>query len=140
VAGASPPFEGILETCLYHDPAERERIERFYSELLALPVVARWDDGLALRVASAVLLLFDRGRLAERDGPIAAHGSDGPGHACLLAPGPEYERWQERIAAAGIEITHEHRWGAERRSFYFHDPAGNLLEIADGDLWPGPPG
>ncbi|MEQ8788558.1 MAG: hypothetical protein RIC55_19770 [Pirellulaceae bacterium] len=22
------------------------------------------------------------------------------------------------------------------RSFYFHDPAGNVLEIADRDIWP----
>ena len=27
-------------------------------------------------------------------------------------------------------------WDNGVRSFYFHDPAGNVLEIADGDLWP----
>ena len=37
----------------------------------------------------------------------------------------------------GIEITHEQEWQGGRRSFYFKDPAGNLLEIADGDIWPG---
>ena len=44
--------------------------------------------------------------------------------------------WRERLGAAGVEITHEHDWEGGRRSLYFHDPAGNLLEIADGDLWP----
>ena len=36
----------------------------------------------------------------------------------------------------GVEITHEHDWDGGLRSLYFTDPAGNLLEIADGDLWP----
>ena len=105
--------------------------------MLGLPLVARWPDGLAFRVGGGVLLLFDRELLAERSGPISAHGSHGPGHACLLAGGAgRYEAWRRRLEAEGVEITHEHAWGDERRSFYFADPAGNLLEIADGDLWP----
>jgi catechol 2,3-dioxygenase-like lactoylglutathione lyase family enzyme len=132
----SAGFEGVLETALYHDPGEREQIERFYGEALGLPVVARWPDGLAFRVGPGVLLLFDRGGLAEREGPIADHGTTGPGHACLLAPGEEFEQARKRVAASGAEITHEHRWDDGRRSFYFHDPAGNLLEVADADLWP----
>ena len=27
--------------------------------------------------------------------------------------------------------------GERRQVVYFHDPAGNVLEIADRDLWPG---
>ena len=84
-----------------------------------------------------MLLLFERESLAERDGPIADHGTEGPGHACLLAAGAdEYDAWRERLIAAGVEITHDHEWEGGCRSFYFNDPAGNLLEIADGDLWP----
>jgi catechol 2,3-dioxygenase-like lactoylglutathione lyase family enzyme len=88
-------------------------------------------------VGDGVLLLFEREGLAERDSPIAAHGTVGPGHACLVVDGAEpYAEWRELVAAAGIKITHEHEWGDRYRSFYFTDPAGNLLEIADGDLWP----
>ncbi len=135
--GAPGPFDGLLETCLYHDTAERPAVERFYGEVLGLPLVARWPDGMAFRVGGGVLLLFDRELLAERSGPISAHGSHGPGHACLLAGGAgRYEAWRRQLEAEGVEITHEHTWGDERRSFYFIDPAGNLLEIADGDLWP----
>jgi catechol 2,3-dioxygenase-like lactoylglutathione lyase family enzyme len=43
---------------------------------------------------------------------------------------------RERLADGGVEITHEHEWDGGGRSFYFHDPAGNLIEIADRDLWP----
>jgi catechol 2,3-dioxygenase-like lactoylglutathione lyase family enzyme len=132
----SAGFDRVLETALYHDASERQDVERFYSEVLGLSAVSRWPDGLAFRVGPGVLLLFDRDGLAARDGPIAAHGSTGPGHACLIATGPEYEAWRQRIVDEGVTITHEHEWDAGRRSFYFHDPAGNLLEVADGDLWP----
>jgi catechol 2,3-dioxygenase-like lactoylglutathione lyase family enzyme len=33
-------------------------------------------------------------------------------------------------------MLQEIEWDNGVRSFYFHDPAGNVLEIADGDLWP----
>ena len=128
-------FVGVLETVLYHDGGEREAIMRFYGELLGLPAVAGWEDGVAFRVGNGVLLLFDRERLAERTGPIADHGTSGPGHACLQASGCEYARWRELLAAQGVEIVHDHEW-AGGRSFYFKDPADNLLEIADCDIWP----
>lgn len=130
-------FDGVLETCLYHDTAESEEVERFYAAVLGLRLVERWPGGIAFRVGRGVVLLFDRELTAGRTDPISAHGCAGPGHACLLAAGGgEYGAWKRRLAAAGVEITHEHAWGDERRSLYFRDPAGNLLEIADGDLWP----
>jgi catechol 2,3-dioxygenase-like lactoylglutathione lyase family enzyme len=134
---APASFETVLETSLYHDSTERAEIEGFYSQTLGLRQVSSWPDGLAFRVGAAVLLLFDRQGVARRDGPIAAHGSSGPGHACLVATPAAYEGWKRQLAERGVEITHEHEWDSGRRSFYFQDPAGNLLEIADGDLWPG---
>ncbi len=128
----------MLETALYHDTAEREAVERFYRETIGLPAVAAWEDGVAFRVGGGVLLLFDRERVARRAGPIADHGTAGPGHACLRAAAEDYERWRAQLQAAGVQIVHDHDWGG-RRSFYFKDPAGNLLEVADGDLWPARP-
>jgi catechol 2,3-dioxygenase-like lactoylglutathione lyase family enzyme len=128
---------GVLETCLYHDPSQTAAIERFYGETLGLALVSRWPGGMAFRAGTGVLLLFDRAELARRDGPISAHGTVGPGHACLLAGGEdEYERWKSRLSEIGVAVTHEHEWPRQRRSIYFADPAGNLLEIADDDLWP----
>jgi catechol 2,3-dioxygenase-like lactoylglutathione lyase family enzyme len=129
-------LERVLETSLYHDSDQREAMESFYSEKLGLRRVSSWRDGLAFRVGPGVLLLFDRQGVAEREGPIADHGSVGPGHACLVVAPGAYEEWKSRLADRGVEITHEHEWDGGRRSFYFQDPAGNLLEIADGDLWP----
>ena len=129
-------FAGVLETTLYHDGGGREAVERFYGGVLGLPAVAGWGDGVAFRVGAGVLLLFDRDRLAERTGASADHGASGPGHACLRADGSEYERWREHLESAGVEIVHHSEWGGGGRSFYFKDPAGNLLEIADRDIWP----
>jgi catechol 2,3-dioxygenase-like lactoylglutathione lyase family enzyme len=128
---------GVLETSLYHDATQTEAVERFYGETLGLDAVSRWPGGIAYRVGPGVLLLFEREALAERDSPIAAHGTDGPGHACLVVGGQEaYDAWRSRLDSAGVEITHEHDWDEGLRSLYFTDPARNLLEIASGDLWP----
>jgi catechol 2,3-dioxygenase-like lactoylglutathione lyase family enzyme len=139
-AGGEKPspagFDGVLETSIYHSVSETAAVERFYVELLGLPVVSRWPGGIALRVGAGVLLLFERETVAERSGPIAEHGSNGPGHLCLLTDRDGYEAWRDSVAAAAIELTHEQDWPGGHRSFYFKDPAGNLLEIADGDLWP----
>lgn len=132
-----PALEGVLEACLYHGTSERAAVESFYGEVLGLAAVARWPDGIAFRSGPSVLLLFDRDGLAEREGPIAEHGSTGPGHACLRTDERGYEDWRRALEEAGIEITHEHLWEGGGRSVYFKDPAGNLLEIADRDLWPG---
>lgn len=132
----SPELAGVLETVLYHDSAERQAVERFYRDVLGLPAVAGWEDGIAFRVGGGVLLLFDRGQLELRAGPISDHGTTGTGHACLRARVPDdLERWRAVLEAAGVEILHDHDWGGPR-SFYFKDPAGNLLEIADCDFWP----
>jgi catechol 2,3-dioxygenase-like lactoylglutathione lyase family enzyme len=133
---AAPGLAGILETCVYHASGEREAMERFYLETLGLERVAGWPGAFACRLPTGILLVFERETLAARRGPVTAHGSQGPGHVCLLAAEGAYAEWQERLGDAGTEITHEEQWGERGRSFYFHDPAGNLLEIADRDIWP----
>ncbi len=135
-AAGPAALEGVLETVLYHEPGETEAMLELYRDLLGLQVVAEWEDGSALRVGSGLILLFDRVALARRSGPISEHGSSGASHVALLAPPGDYEGWREGLRATGLEIVHEQEWSAGRRSFYFRDPAGNLIEIAGGDIWP----
>ena len=107
-------------------------MRRFYSGVLGLRPVG---DGFAFRVGDGLVLLFDAEESARQERP-PPHGARGAGHACLVAPPAEYEAWKERVAAAGAPVTQEIAWPKGVRSFYFDDPAGNVLEIAEGDLWP----
>lgn len=132
----APQLKGILETTLYCAPAEREAVETFYADTLGLAEVARWADGTSYRVGPGVLLIFDRERLEGRDEPMAGHGTHGPGHACFVVDEDGYSAWRERLERTGVEILDEQEWPSGKCSFYFRDPAGNLLEIANGDLWP----
>ena len=126
---------GVLETALYYPHTSRDEVLRFYDETLGMRRVAGWDDGTAYRLGPGVLLLFDRDLVAERDGPVADHGAEGRGHVCFRAEPGAYDEVRERLAGRGVGIAHDHEWSEGRRSFYFKDPAGNLLEVADSDLW-----
>jgi catechol 2,3-dioxygenase-like lactoylglutathione lyase family enzyme len=127
---------GILESALYYPHAERGAVLRFYEETLGLRQVASWDNGCAYRLGPGVLLLFDLELLDGQGGPVSDHGAAPGGHVCLVADSGEYGAVRERLASAKVEITHDHDWPKGGRSFYFKDPAGNLLEVADSDLWP----
>jgi catechol 2,3-dioxygenase-like lactoylglutathione lyase family enzyme len=122
-------LERVLETVLYHASGEEDELARFYGEVLELP---RIGEGLTFRVGPGVLLLFDRERSSVQSTP-PPHGAAGRVHTCFVASAGEYERWRDRLAD---DVLEERTWDNGVRSFYFHDPAGNVLEIADGDLWP----
>jgi catechol 2,3-dioxygenase-like lactoylglutathione lyase family enzyme len=139
MSAPGPVLAGVLETTLYYDRGQREAMESLYAKMLGLAVVGRWGDGTALRLGTGVVLLFEREGLAGRSEPLADHGTTGPGHVCLSARPGDYEAWKGRVREAGVEITHEEGWPGDGHSFYFKDPAGNLLEIADRDIWPDNP-
>ena len=129
-------LSGILETALSFDHDVAGETLAFYRETLGLTEVASWREGTVFRLGSGVLLIFDRELLAENDSPVAQHGSSGIGHICFLAAPGHYDEMRSRLEAEGVEIEHDHDWSDDRRSFYFRDPAGNLLEVANADIWP----
>lgn len=130
-----PPVEGVLETVLYcRGGNQLEEMRAFYSETLGLRAVFE-KHPLAYRVGAGVLLIFDADASSIQDDP-PPHGTNGPAHACIVV-GPEpYEEWKSHLGRNGVAIRREIEWPGGRRSFYLDDPAGNLLEIADGDFWP----
>jgi hypothetical protein len=49
----------------------------------------------------------------------------------------DYEKAKDWIKSKGIEITEEVTWQSGKKSFYFEDPAGNVLEIVPQNaIWP----
>jgi catechol-2,3-dioxygenase len=127
-----PELLRVLETALYHSTEEREAVGSFYQDVLGLRPVSQWERGAAYRLGDAVVLIFDRDQTTTQRLP---HGASGSAHACFVAPPDEYERWTKHLAQAGVELIEEADSDGVR-SLYFKDPAGNLLEIANGDMWP----
>lgn len=131
--GSPPRISGVLETVLYF--SDPERTETFYSDVLGMRLLDR-EPGRSLfyRAGASVFLLFKSDR-TRTSGKLPAHGARGTIHTCFRVPASEYDAWKRHIESAGVPILKEVEW--ERgRTFYFHDPDGNLLEIANADIWP----
>ena len=128
-----PRIAGILETVLY--VADIDRAERFYRDVMGLTEIGKDPERhVFFRVGSGVLLLF-RAAQTRQARSLPAHGADGEIHICFTIDGDEYEAWKARIREYRIVIEKETEWPAGR-SFYFRDPDGNLLELANTDIWP----
>ena len=124
-------MKGILETVLYCTTENESDVRRFYEETLGVEKVG---FSFAYRVGGQMLLVFNSDETVDQQRP-PAHGAIGPSHACFLVPPDAYEEWKAHLEGAGVAITDEIDWPNGKRSFYFDDPAGNVLEIADGDIW-----
>ena len=132
-ADRAPRILGILETVLY--VADIDRAEQFYRNVMALRQIGK-EPGrhVFFRVGSGVLLLF-RAERTRHSASIPPHGADGEIHVCFTTSPEEYEHWKRRIRKHGIAIEKQTEWSGGR-SFYFRDPDGNLLELANADIWP----
>lgn len=124
---------GILETVVYCTTENEKETRRFYREVLGLEPFG--EDSAGHRLGNGVFLLFNRDESSVQDWP-PPHGAVGPVHTCFLAAAGDYERWKEELSAKGVEVVKEIEWERGPRSFYFEDPAGNMLEIAEADMWP----
>jgi catechol 2,3-dioxygenase-like lactoylglutathione lyase family enzyme len=125
---------GVLETVVYCTTENEEQTRRFYRDVLGLRPVL--EDSVAHRIGTGVLLLFNADESAVQDSPPAHGARDARVHTCFLAASGDYDRWKDDLRAKGVEIVQETEWPSGPRSFYFEDPAGNMLEIAEGDMWP----
>lgn len=132
MAARRPGLLRVLETALYHGADQGEVVRRFYEDVLGLRPVSQWQKGAAYRVGDGVVLVFDRDKTTRQQLP---HGASGSGHVCFVTPPDEYERWKEHLGGSAVEVIEEADSDGIR-SLYFKDPAGNVLEIAEGDMWP----
>ncbi len=113
--------------------------ERFYGEILGLPVVERADglsqewEGRAWRLACFALpsgggLDFFEVEGAERPAPRGA--LDTVRHVALaVATRAELESLRARLERSGVPIHEEQDHGGGRHSIYFFDPSHNCLEV-----------
>ena len=125
------PLTGILETVLYCTAEDEDDTRRFYDEVLQLHRVSHWT----YRLGSHLFLLFNSEETKTQEWP-PTHGAVGSGHICFTVTADAFDPWKRYLEDEGVELIEEIDWSRGIHSFYFCDPAGNVLEIANGDMWP----
>ena len=127
-------FKQIRETCIY--VRDLEGIYDFYHLTLGLPVIAQLTDKhIFFRAGKSVLLFFNPDDSAQKNSP-PAHYAIGKQHFAFEVDDNDYESTKEAILKKGIIITDEVTWKSGKKSFYFEDPVGNVLEvIPDKGIW-----
>jgi catechol 2,3-dioxygenase-like lactoylglutathione lyase family enzyme len=133
---SSPRLLRVYETVLY--APEIPAAAAFYANVLGLRLVEEPDElAAAFRLDDGgVLLLFDPERAAAPNRRVPSHGAVGAGHVAFTVEPGGLDAWADALRGRGIEIEREISWEQGRRSLYFRDPAGNSVELVDGDLWP----
>lgn len=132
---------GVLETALYYRPEQEAETEAFYTETLGMRLIGKeLGRNLFFRAGASLFLLFNAEE-TRKGGRLPPHGAGAEGHVCFQVPRDSYDAWKTHLEGRGVEILTEIDWpmGSDERkgsSFYFTDPSGNLLEIADTDFWP----
>ncbi|MGH2874339.1 MAG: VOC family protein [Solirubrobacteraceae bacterium] len=126
---------GIYETVLYTD--DLPALARFYERVLGLRVVDGPDQTLAaLRLPDrGMLLLFDRDQAARPGRRVPSHGTTGPGHVAFRAEPGSVDAWRTWLDRCGVAIECDNPFPDDGFTLYFRDPAGNSVELVDGDLW-----
>jgi catechol 2,3-dioxygenase-like lactoylglutathione lyase family enzyme len=132
-------IDRVLETCLY--ASDLDAAERFYAGVLGLEPHSREPERhVFLRCGESMVLIFNPDRTATAAGfvggvAVPAHGARGPGHVAFSIPDGELSAWREKLHAAGVGIEAEIAWPNGGRSIYVRDPAGNSVEVVDGEIW-----
>jgi catechol 2,3-dioxygenase-like lactoylglutathione lyase family enzyme len=126
----------VYETVLY--ARDVAATAAFYSEALGLRIVDGPDElAAAFRLDDrGVLLLFDPDRSGRPGRPVPSHGSEGAGHIAFSVGEGELDAYAEKLRSRGVEVERTVEWPQGGRSLYVRDPAGNSVELVEGDLWP----
>jgi len=108
--------------------ADLERAAAFYTGVLGLRELRRWDDAqgrqrsIWCELGAGVFLAIER---AERLGP--QRDDLAPGFHCIaLGIRPdEREAWREKLTRAGVEVFRESPY-----TLYVRDPDGNIVGLS----------
>jgi len=130
-------LRSVHETVLY--ATDIAATERFFCDVLRLRGIGA-SDGLsaAFRIpeGDAVLLVFHPDHAAAPNRSVPRHGTRGVGgHVAFRVDAGSLDDWQTRFANAGVAIEMDRTWERGGRSLYVRDPAGNSIELVDGEIW-----
>ena len=133
---ATVAITGVYETVLY--ASDVAAAAAFYGDVLGLRLVDGPDElAAAFRLDDGgVLLIFDPSRASVPGRPAPSHGTTGAGHVAFSVEDGTLAAWAEKLRERAVEIELERPWQSGGRSIYVRDPAGNSVELVEGDLWP----
>jgi catechol 2,3-dioxygenase-like lactoylglutathione lyase family enzyme len=125
----------VYETVVY--ASDVDRATAFYRDVLQLRQIDGPDEhSAALRLGDgSVLLIFDPARSSVAGRGVPAHGAVGAGHIALAVGPGALAAWRRRLSQLGVALEQEQRWGDSGESLYFRDPAGNSVELVEGEIW-----
>jgi catechol 2,3-dioxygenase-like lactoylglutathione lyase family enzyme len=131
----APRPGAIYETVLYASDVTAAVV--FYAQAIGLRPIDPPDDlSAAFRLDDGgLLLIFDPSRSSAAGRFVPSHGATGPGHVAFRIVEGELDRYADHLRAAGIEIEREITWPLGGRSLYVRDPAGNSVELVEGEIW-----
>ncbi|HET8631488.1 MAG TPA: VOC family protein [Thermomicrobiales bacterium] len=140
--GATPaaPVLGLFEMVL--EVADLAASERFYREVIGLPLANRWTGD-----RDAVFLALGRegflGLWPEATGGAKAIAGGRGGahvHFALRIPRGTLDATKARLAALGRRVDGPHEFRPGDRAIYLDDPDGNCVELTErATLWDGAP-
>jgi catechol 2,3-dioxygenase-like lactoylglutathione lyase family enzyme len=122
------PVKGVSELVL--EVADLDRAERFYSDVLGLPVVERWPG------RNAVWVIGGSTRIGLWEPQVGLEGSQGGKHVhfAMQIDDHDFEPLVHRLREGGLEVP-VHDFGplgdsdAPSRAAYVTDPDGHLVEF-----------
>jgi catechol 2,3-dioxygenase-like lactoylglutathione lyase family enzyme len=122
------PVTGVNELVL--EVVDLEASERFYSHLLGLPVVERWEDREAIW-----LMAGDRTRIGLWRPQVGLAGGRGGVHVhfAMHIEERDYDTAVARLRDLGAELEEIAFEGAGRAA-YVTDPDGNVVELWTWDV------
>jgi catechol 2,3-dioxygenase-like lactoylglutathione lyase family enzyme len=121
---------GVSELVL--EVVDLEASERFYSEVLGLPVVERWPEREAIWVMAG-----DRTRIGLWRPQVGLFGGRGGIHVhyAMHVPEDRYDAAVAYMRERGAEVVeHEFPGYGGSRAAYVDDPDGNVVELWTWDV------
>lgn len=123
----------IKETCIY--VTDLQVTKDFYCNQLSLPLISLVEGRhVFFRAGESVLLCFIADKTMQET-VLPPHGASGSVHFAFEVSGNNYDDALQKVKSCGIAVLHEHRWPNNHRSFYFHDPDKNLVEVIEEGMW-----
>jgi catechol 2,3-dioxygenase-like lactoylglutathione lyase family enzyme len=124
------PVTGVNELVL--EVVDLEASIRFYTDVLGLPLVERWEHRDA-----AWVMAGERTRIGLWRPQVGIAGGRGGLHVhyAMHLSEADYDRAVERLRARGCDV-HEERFGNydESRAAYVTDPDGHVVELWTWDV------